>query len=154
MEIVDLLTPDSVMPHLHATCKKQVIQELAKHAADETDLSERQIFDVLLERERLGSTAVGEGIAIPHGRLPGLDRPLGMFAKLDEPIDFDALDERPVDLVFLLLAPEESGADHLKALSRISKLLRDENVRDRLRASANRESVFSVLTDAKISRAA
>jgi PTS system nitrogen regulatory IIA component len=95
---------------------------LAKRAAELTGLHERAIFDVLLERERLGTTGVGNGIAIPHGKLPEIKELFGLFARLDEPVDFDAIDEQPVDLVFLLLAPEAAGADHLKALARVARL--------------------------------
>jgi PTS system nitrogen regulatory IIA component len=116
MDIVDLLTPDRVIPHLRSTCKKQALQDLAKKAAEMTGVEERTIFDTLLERERLGTTGVGEGIAIPHGRLPQIDRVHGVFARLDEPIDFESIDDQPVDLIFLLLAPEDAGADHLKAV--------------------------------------
>ena len=105
MNIADLLAHDCVVHALHATSKKQSLQELAKRAAQATGLHERAIFDVLLERERLGTTGVGSGIAIPHGKLPELDRLYGVFARLDKPVDFDSIDEAPVDLVFLLLAP-------------------------------------------------
>ena len=123
MEFVELIAPESIVPNLHATSKKQALQELARHGAALTGLGERQIFDVLLERERLGTTGVGSGIAIPHGKLPGLDRLYGLFARIESPIDFDAIDEQPVDLIFMLLAPENAGADHLKALARVSRLL-------------------------------
>jgi PTS system nitrogen regulatory IIA component len=106
MEIEELITPAAVVARLRAGSKKQLLQELAKRAAELCGLHERQIFDVLLERERLGSTGVGNGIAIPHGRLAGLSRLYGLFARVDPPVDFDAVDEQPVDLVFLLLAPE------------------------------------------------
>ena len=145
MEIEDLITPARVMPRLKATSKKHVLQELAKRAADLTGLHERAIFDVLLERERLGTTGVGNGIAIPHGKLPEIKELFGLFARLDEPVDFDAIDEQPVDLVFLLLAPEGAGADHLKALARIARLLRDQDVAKKLRASRDAQAIYSVL---------
>jgi PTS system nitrogen regulatory IIA component len=104
MEIVDLISPEGVVPNLRATSKKQALQELARRAADLTGLQERAIFDVLLERERLGTTGVGNGIAIPHGKLPNLPRLYGLFARLEKPINFDSIDEQPVDLIFLLLA--------------------------------------------------
>ena len=124
MEIADLIEPDAILPKLRASSKKQALQELAKTAARRTGADERKIFQVLLDRERLGTTGVGNGIAIPHGKLPEIDRLQGLFARLERPIDFDSIDEQPVDLVFLLLAPESAGADHLKALARISRLLR------------------------------
>ena len=145
MEIDELLTPDSVIPRLRATSKKQALQELSKRAAEVSGLSERQIFDVLLERERLGTTGVGNGIAIPHGKLPGLSRLYGLLARLEHPVDFDSIDEQPVDLIFLLLAPEGAGADHLKALARIARLLRDQDVAKKLRASRDAQAIYSVL---------
>ena len=125
MDITDLLSADSVVSHLKATGKKQALQELAVIAARTAGREDREIFDILLERERLGTTGVGHGIAIPHGKLKELDRLHGVFARLERPIDFDAIDDEPVDLVFVLLAPETAGADHLKALARVSRLLRD-----------------------------
>lgn len=147
MEIADLLNPDSVLPKLRVSGKKQALQELAKRAAALTHLPERQIFDVILERERLGTTGVGGGIAIPHGRLPKLDRIYGVFARLEQPIDFESIDEQPVDLIFMLLAPEAAGADHLKALARVSRMLRDRTVTEKLRGSDSREALFALLTD-------
>ncbi|MFQ5766132.1 MAG: PTS IIA-like nitrogen regulatory protein PtsN, partial [Rhodospirillales bacterium] len=146
MEINDLLVPDSVVADLKATSKKQALQDLARIAADVSGLHERTVFDVLMERERLGTTGVGNGIAIPHGKLPNLDRLYGLFARLKQPIDFQAIDERPVDLIFVLLAPESAGADHLKALARISRLLRNQSVRDKLRGTDNAEALFAILT--------
>lgn len=154
MDIVDLLTPDRVIPHLRATCKKQALQELAKKAAGVTGVEERTIFDTLLERERLGTTGVGEGIAIPHGRLPDIDRVHGVFARLDEPIDFESIDDQPVDLVFLLLAPEDAGADHLKALARVSRLLRDPATCKKLRGTESGDALYALLTDSTASKAA
>ncbi len=133
MEVADLLNADSVIAKLPATSKKQALQELAKRSAPITGLHERVIFDVLLERERLGTTGVGSGIAIPHGKLADLDRLYGLFARLEKPIDFESVDDQPVDLIFLLLAPEGAGADHLKALARVSRLLRDQKTCEKLR---------------------
>lgn len=144
--MLDLITPHAVLPALKAASKKQALQELARKAADLTGQHERAIFDVLLERERLGTTGVGHGIAIPHGKLPGLARVHGLFARLDKPIDFDSIDDQPVDLVFLLLAPDHSGADHLKALARVSRMLRDANVCAKLRGSDNADAIFAILT--------
>lgn len=145
MDIVNLLSPEGVIPKLHATSKKQALQELARHAAALTGLHERTIFDVLLERERLGTTGVGNGIAIPHGKLPGLDRLYALFARLETPVDFDSIDEQPVDLICVLLAPETAGADHLKALARIARLLRDPDVVKKLRQSSDAEALYAVL---------
>ena len=154
MEIEDLITPAGVIPKLRATGKKHALQELAKRAADVTGLHERAIFDVLLERERLGSTGVGNGIAIPHGKLPELQKLHGVFARLDSPIDFDSVDDQPVDLVFLLLAPESAGADHLKALARVSRLLRDRTVCEKLRGANSADAIYALLTEARTSHAA
>src|SRR5687767_15951712 len=145
MEIEDLITPARVMPRLKATSKKHVLQELAKRAAELTGLHERAIFDVLMERERLGTTGVGNGIAIPHGKLPNLQHLFGMFARLERAVDFQAIDEQPVDLIFLLLAPESAGADHLKALARVSRLLRDGETVRKLRDSRDAEALYAVL---------
>jgi PTS system nitrogen regulatory IIA component len=154
MEIEDLLNPTGVIAKLRATSKKQVLQELAKRAADSTGLPERQIFEVLLERERLGTTGVGNGIAIPHGKLAGLKQLFGMFARLEQPVDFDAIDEQPVDLIFLLLAPEAAGADHLKALARVSRLLRDRSVCEKLRGANQADAIYALLTESPASHAA
>ena len=146
MEILDILAPGNVLTSVRATSKKQALQELSKHASQVTGLHDRTIFDVLLERERLGTTGVGRGIAIPHGKLSELDRLHGIFAVLEQPIEFDSVDDQPVDLIFLLLAPESAGADHLKALARVSRLLRDSNFCDRLRATATPGELFDTLT--------
>jgi len=147
MELGDLIIPQAVIPTFAARNKKQVLQDLAEHAATLTQLSARDIFETLLQRERLGSTAVGRGIAIPHGQLAGLERIVGVFARLRPPIDFEAPDEDPVDLVFLLLAPEHAGADHLKALARVSRLVRSPHARERLRAAHDSASIYAILTE-------
>jgi nitrogen PTS system EIIA component len=154
MEIAELLSPESVIANLKATSKKQVLQELARRAAEATGLHERTVFDVLLERERLGTTGVGHGIAIPHGKLPELKQLYGLFARLEQPVDFDAIDEQPVDLIFLLLAPETAGADHLKALARVSRLLRDRAVCEKLRGADQSDALYALLTEAAQSHAA
>lgn len=154
MEIMDLITPTAVIANMRVTSKKQALQELARRASDLTGLEERQIFDVLLERERLGTTGVGNGIAIPHGKLAQLDRLYGIFAKLEKPVDFDSIDEQPVDLMFLLLAPESAGADHLKALARVSRLLRDRNICGKLRGCDSADAIYALLTETQASHAA
>jgi nitrogen PTS system EIIA component len=146
VEIADLLTgPDAVLASVKASGKKALLAELASRAATILKLDERRLFDRLLERERLGSTGIGGGIAIPHGRLSTLDKPRGLFARLVHPVDFDSIDERPVDIVFLLVAPEGAGADHLKALARVARLLRDPTVAHKLRASEDAEALYAVL---------
>jgi PTS system nitrogen regulatory IIA component len=145
MDLSDLIQPNGVVASLKATSKKQAIQELSEKAAEITGLDERLIFETLLQRERLGSTGVGGGVAIPHGKLKQLDRIHGIFARL-APIDFEALDDQPVDLIFLLLAPESAGADHLKALARIARLLKEPGVAAKLRASADKSALYAVLS--------
>jgi PTS system nitrogen regulatory IIA component len=145
MSLTDLITPNAIVPALKVTSKKQAIQELAAQAAQLTGYSENTIVEILLQRERLGSTGVGNGIAIPHGKLPKLGKLFGLFARLERPIDFESLDGQPVDLIFLLLAPETAGADHLKALARIARLLRDPDVAQKLRESHDAETLYAVL---------
>jgi PTS system nitrogen regulatory IIA component len=147
MEIADLLVPEAVFPALKVHGKKQLLHELAARAAQLTGLPERRILETLLERERLGSTGMGQGVAIPHGRLAGLPRIFGMFVRLEIPIPYDSIDDKPVDLVFLLLTPEAAGADHLKALARISRLLRNHVACEKLRASNRAEVLYALLTE-------
>jgi len=154
MDLGDLIKPEGVIAALSAKTKKQALSELAEKAAAMTGIEARQIFDVLMQRERLCSTGFVHGIAIPHGRLPQLKRVLVMFARLEAPIDFESQDGEPVDLVFLLLAPEHAGADHLKALARISRLVRDPMATEKLRASRDRAALYSVLTEPMASHAA
>ncbi len=154
MEMTDLIGPGSIVANLHVTSKKQALQELAKRAAELTAHPEQAIFEVLIERERLGTTGVGNGIAIPHGKLPDLDRLYSLFARLETPIDFDAIDEQPVDLICVLLAPETAGADHLKALARVSRLLRDRAVCEKLRGTDGAEEIHALLTESMASHAA
>lgn len=145
MTITDLVAPEAIVPALKVTSKKQALQDLAGRAAVLTGQNERTIFEVLLQREKLGTTAVGYGVAIPHGKLAKLPKMFGLFARLDRPIDFEALDGQPVDLIFLLLAPEGSGADHLKALARVARLLRDQDTANKLRAARDAEALYAVL---------
>jgi nitrogen PTS system EIIA component len=151
MQISDFIAPESVVPLLKAKTKKNLLQELSAHAAGLTGLPERDIFEVLLQRERLGSTGLGQGIAIPHGKIQGLRRIVGVFARLAEPVDFDAVDGQKVDIVFLLLAPQAAGADHLTALARISRLLREGNAVEKLRASKDEAALYAVLTEGETS---
>jgi PTS system nitrogen regulatory IIA component len=154
MEIVDLISTESVVSNLHATSKKQALQDLARRAASLAGLEERAVFDVLIERERLGTTGVGNGIAIPHGKLSNLDKLYGLFARLERPVDFNAIDEKPVDLIFLLLAPESAGADHLKALARVSRLLRDSSICEKLRGTETSDALYALLIQPLEPRAA
>ena len=146
MPLNDLVAPEAIVPSLRASSKKQALLELAARAAAICGRNEREILEVLMQRERLGSTGIGSGIAIPHGKLAKLDRLYGVFARLERPIDFESLDGQPVDLMFLLLAPEAAGADHLKALARIARLLRDPEIARKLRESRDAEALYAVLT--------
>ena len=145
MSLEDLVSQEAIIPSLKANTKKQAIQLLAEHAGVLLGRPSRDIFDQLLQRERLGSTGIGHGVAIPHARLAGLDRIVGLFARLDKPIDFEAVDDEPVDLLFLLLASEGEGADHLKALSRIARMLRDSATADKLRATRDAATLYAIL---------
>ena len=142
---LDTLKPDAIIPQLRAGNKKQVLQELSRRAAEITGQPEDAIFNTLLERERLGSTGIGRGIAIPHGKLADLDRVYAVFARLERAIDFEAIDEEPVDLVFLLLAPTGAGADHLKALAKVSRLLRNGSVCEKIRGSSTADAIYALI---------
>ena len=141
----DLVSPTAIIPALKVNGKKQALQEIAAKAAALTGQSERTILEILLQREKLGSTGVGNGVAIPHGKLAKLANVFGLFARLERPVDFEALDGQPVDLIFLLLAPEGAGADHLKALARVARLLRDPEVARKLRNSRDADALYAVL---------
>jgi nitrogen PTS system EIIA component len=148
VEIADLLTgPEAVLASVKTSGKKALLTELASRAASVLGLEERRLLDRLVEREALGSTGIGGGVAIPHGRMASLTAPRGLFARLAQPVAFDSIDERPVDLVFLLVAPEGAGADHLKALARVSRLLRDRGLVEKLRATENAEALYALLVD-------
>jgi nitrogen PTS system EIIA component len=154
MTLTDLVAPSAIIPALKVNNKKQVIQELAARAAELTGQSEKTILEILLQREKLGSTAVGNGVAIPHGKLSKLGRLFGLFARLERAVDFEALDGQPVDLIFLLLAPEAAGADHLKALARVARLLRDPEIARKLRNSSDADALYAVLAMSPTSSAA
>jgi len=154
MEISELLTPRSVLAQLRVTGKKQALQEIARRAAATTGMNERRIYEVLSERERLGTTGIGKGVAIPHGKLAALTRVYGLFARLDRPIAFESIDNQPVDLVFVLLAPLDAGAEHLKALAMVSRLLRDRTICEKLRGTDNPDALYALLTDRTESHAA
>ena len=146
MPLSDLLSPNAVLPSLKATSKKQALQELAARAAQIVGRTEQEVFETLLQRERLGSTGIGSGIAVPHGKLPDLHRLYGFFARLEKPIEFEALDGEPVDLVFALLAPEGAGADHLKALARVARQLREPGAARSLRSTRDAAALHALLT--------
>jgi nitrogen PTS system EIIA component len=154
MEVTDLLDPSGVIPNLRVTSKRQALQELARRAATLIGEDEHKVFESLWEREQLGSTGIGNGTAVPHGRIPGFKRMLTMFARLEKPIEFDAIDSQPVDLIFLLLTPADAGADHLKALARISRLLRNRAMCAKLRGTESTDAIYALLTDRAASHAA
>ncbi len=150
----DLLAAQSVVANLAATNKAEILKAMAKLAATATGKDDHEIFDVLWEREKLGTTGVGVGIAIPHGRVEGLDRVHGFFARLAEPVNFDSIDEKPVDLVFLLLAPEAAGADHLQALASVSRLLRNAKLCEQIRKAKGDAEIHRLLAEAVTAEAA
>jgi nitrogen PTS system EIIA component len=154
MPRLEFLRPEAVAPAMRVNGKKQALQELSAQAARLTGLDGREVFETLLQRERLGSTGIGERIAIPHGKLARLDRLFGLVARLEKPIDFEAVDGEPVDIVFLLLAPADAGADHLKALARIARLLREPGICDRIRAARDASALYAVLSNSAEPRAA
>lgn len=143
MRVRELLTPERTHHHLHGASKKRLLDQAAQLAAQcNPELGEQQVFDSLIARERLGSTGIGEGIAIPHCRLASCQKPMGMLISLDTPIDFDAVDARPVDLVFVLLVPEDNPEQHLKTLSHLAALFNEQSFRDGLRAARNNDELY------------
>jgi PTS system nitrogen regulatory IIA component len=147
VELADIIAPNGIVLDLkNCNSKRQVLKELSQQAAAVLGIDAQQLLDALTERERLGTTGIGHGIAIPHARLAGLDRLVGLFARLEQPVDFESLDDQPSDLIFLLLAPDSADADSLKALARISRLLRDPGLRQRLRQEVDRDAVYRLLT--------
>lgn len=147
MDMRDILAQGSVVVDLKATSKKQVLQVLADKADAMTKLGARDIFDTILQREKLGSTGVGAGVAIPHGKFNKATAITGLVARLEKPVDFDAIDDEPVDIVFLLIAPESAGADHLKALARVARVFRDKSRLHQLRNAADADEVYRLLIE-------
>lgn len=147
MTLDGIIDKQSVLASVKAQNKKQLLLELAQAMSATVAIDHRVIFETLLKREKLGSTGIGQGIAIPHGKVPTLGRVYGLFARLSQPVDFDSVDGQPVDLVFVLLAPEHAGADHLKALAKISRLLRDTSIVAKLRGTADAEGLYAILTE-------
>ncbi|MEJ6575685.1 MAG: PTS IIA-like nitrogen regulatory protein PtsN [Emcibacteraceae bacterium] len=148
MDISNLINMDAIFPQLKVSSKKQLLQELGNIAKNKIKKPVQEIATILMERERLGSTGVGYGVAIPHGRFTELDKIFGVFAKLEKPVNYDALDNQPVDLVFLLLVPEKAGASHLKALAKISRILRDQTVCEKLRGADSGDAIYAILNSA------
>ena len=154
MDINEIIDPDGVLANLKPSSKKQLLQELAEAGALRTGIESHAIFESLLEREKLGSTGVGNGGAIPHAKLTGMDRMVGVFAHLNKPVAFEAVDDQPVDIVFMLLAPVGSGADHLKALSRVARILRNQSTLSSIRSSTDPDAIYSLLTSLENASAA
>ena len=148
MKITDFLSVQTVIPALTQREKNAVLEELAGWlATNHTHLDAKRVLSVLMERERISTTAIGEGVAIPHGKLPGLERIFGVFARSSEGVDFNSLDGAPTHLFFVLIAPEGAAADHLKALARISRLLKDESFRRRLMAAKSNQELFTLIAE-------
>jgi len=154
MELADILVSDAVRTLSNVTSKKRMLQSIAELAADVSGLDQQRIFDALQERELLGATGMGKGIAVPHARMADIANVVGVFTRIDVPVDFDSVDHQPVDLVFTLLAPEDAGADHLKALARVSRTLRDETICRKLRSTEDPAALYAILTDTTTSQAA
>ena len=147
MNLAEIISAQAVIPHLKAQNKKQLLQDLAQAMAPLVAVDHRIVFESLLTREKLGSTGLGQGIAIPHGRLPNITRVYGLFARLTTPVAYDSVDGEPVDLVFALLSPDQAGADHLKALARISRLLREADTMKKLRGTDSAQGLYAILTE-------
>lgn len=148
MKVTDFLSVESVIPSLKSREKSAVLEEMADWlASSHPQLEKSSVLDVLREREKISTTAIGEGVAIPHGKLPGVDRVLGAFARSSAGVDFASLDGEPTHLFFALIAPENAAADHLKALARISRLLKDEEFRSRLMAGETAEDLYTIIAD-------
>jgi PTS system nitrogen regulatory IIA component len=150
----DLLDPDTVLARVSVPTKKHLLQSLATTAADAYALDAASVLDTLVEREKLGSTGFGGGIAIPHGRVEGLERVVGVVAQLVQPVDYQAIDDLPVDLAFMLLSPPRAGAEHLKALARVSRSLRDRGFVAKLRGVGSPDALYALLTDTETRDAA
>lgn len=154
MDIAKLLKPEGVRVLGQVTSKKRLFQELGDMAASACGLNGDLVFDGLQERESLGPTGVGHGIALPHARIEGLSGIVGVFIRLEKPMEFEAIDRQPVDLIFALFAPKDSGVEHLKALALISRTMRDASICAKLRANSNPAALYAILTEARPSVAA
>ncbi len=154
MELSSLLKPAAVRVTGNLTSKKRLLQDLAELGASVYGIDAAAALNALQERETLGPTGVGHGVALPHARLTGLDRIAGVFLRLERPIDFDAVDRQPVDLVFALFAPRDSGVDHLKALACVSRAMRDPATCDKLRSNDDPATLYAILTESRGTRAA
>ncbi|MEO0911512.1 MAG: PTS sugar transporter subunit IIA [Pseudomonadota bacterium] len=154
MELADILGTDAVFAGVKVQSKKRLFQEISSAASGRIGLAEARLQSALLERENLGPTGVGFGVAIPHARIDDLDRVVGLFFHLEAPVEFESVDRKPVDLVFALFAPQNAGAEHLKALAKVSRILRSEDVRSKLRSTGDVAALHAILTDTEKSEAA
>ena len=154
MRLSDILSSAAVRSQAQVSSKKRLFHDLADMAAAAYGLDAAATLDALQERESLGATGVGHGVALPHARIPGLDHVAGLFLRLEKPMDFDAVDRQPVDLVFALLAPDSPGVEHLKALALVSRTLRDPDLRAKLRANDDPDALHAVLAAAQSTKAA
>lgn len=145
MDIGELLDRDGVVARLSVSSKRQALFGAAEVAARKLARDPQEILDALMERESLGSTGVGQGVAVPHARLPGLKRMMGVFVRLESPIPFESVDDRPVDLMFVLLAPLDAGVEHLRALARVSRTLRQRDLREQLRQARTADTLYALL---------
>lgn len=153
-EIKSLLSPDAVVVDLQANCKREALSLLSQKSSELTGLSAEAVFDTLMAREKLGSTGVGGGVAIPHGKFKKLDRMVAIVAKLAHTVDYDSVDDKPVDLVFMLLAPEDANAMHLKTLSKVARLMRNEDVRAAMRGATSADALYAIVIEQEKPRAA
>ena len=149
-----MLSDKSFLVNFEASSKKNVLYELSKLAEKDIKINSRILLEALTKREKLGSTAVGNGIAIPHANCPDIDRPKVFVALLSNSLDFNANDDQPVDIIFLLLAPDNSGSEHLQALALVSRLLRNKELTSKLRGCKNTESAFAVISQSAREKAA
>lgn len=154
MELSDIIGVEGVRAPLKATSKKRLLQDLADMAEAVYGLSSPAVYKALMDREALGPTGVGRGVAIPHARFAGVSHVIGLFTRLEKAVDFESIDRQPVDLVFALLAPESAGAEHLKALARVSRTLRSDAVCAKLRSTFDPSALYAILTDGKAEQAA
>lgn len=154
MELKEILDAKAVRLHSKANSKKRLIQDIAEQAASVYGLDASVIMSSLMEREKLGSTGVGRGVAIPHARFADINTVMGFFVRLEKPVDFDSMDRQPADLIFTILAPQKEGADHLKALALVSRTLRSENICAKLRANDDPATLYNILTEVTTHQAA
>ena len=154
MDLSNLLKPEAVRVLTAATSKKRLMQEISEVAFSAHGIVADHVLAALMEREALGPTGVGNGIALPHARMSGLEEVLGVFVMLDKPVDFDSIDRQPVDIAFALLAPEDAGVEHLKALALVSRTLRDQAICGKLRSNPDPTTLFAILSEAQSVQAA